>query len=93
MADAIPGVPLDMPPNLANLCLAAAVAFTGFVMLRCYQRPLGAAYDLGYKAGRRDAVVEATRRLHDNVANFAEYARRGSAQTAHHPLMLDEVDA
>lgn len=90
VADVIPGVAL--PTDVARLCVMAAGVLTGFVMLRCYQRPLGAAYDLGYKAGRRDAVVEATRRV-DNVTHLAAYARRVENTSAHHPLMVDEVDA
>jgi hypothetical protein len=47
---------------LASACLA----------LRSHQRPLGAAFELGYDMGRRDAIREGTRRT-----NVAPIRRKG----------------
>lgn len=56
-----PGVVL-LPADGERLLLAVAVCSTLCLMIRCYQRPLGAAYDMGYEAGRRDVILEANRR-------------------------------
>jgi hypothetical protein len=48
---------LDLSTKQSNFCLAAAVTLTAGVMLCVRRRPLGAAYDLGYENGRRDALL------------------------------------
>jgi len=47
---------LDLTPKQSNFALAAAITLTAAVMVCVRRRPLGAAYDLGYEMGRRDAI-------------------------------------
>jgi hypothetical protein len=56
----IPGVPVTL--TMFALALAVAVVASGYVMVHCYQRPLGDAYTIGYEMGRRDAMLAANRR-------------------------------
>jgi hypothetical protein len=44
------------------LSLSAALICSACLALRRHQRPLGAAYELGYDQGRRDAIRDATKR-------------------------------
>jgi hypothetical protein len=48
---------IDLSAKQSNFCLAAAAVLTAMVMLCVRRRPLGAAYDLGYENGRRDALL------------------------------------
>jgi hypothetical protein len=59
-SDLIPGAPLT--DRMFALAVAIAVVSTAYVMMHCYQRPLGDAYEIGYEMGRRDAILEANRR-------------------------------
>lgn len=59
-ADLLPGVP--MTSKVFTLALALAIVASAYVMINCYQRPLGDAYEIGYEMGRRDAILTANRR-------------------------------
>lgn len=59
--------------------LAVAVCSSAFLMMRCYQRPLGVAYDMGYEAGRRDALLEAN---HVSSRRLVELHRRQVSERA-----------
>lgn len=54
------GLGLHTLPAMMFL-LSLAIFCSGALAMRCYQRPLEDAYDLGYSRGRRDAIREATR--------------------------------
>jgi hypothetical protein len=58
--DLIPSVPLT--DHMFALAMALAVVSTAYVMMHCYQRPLGDAYEIGYEMGRRDAILRANER-------------------------------
>lgn len=49
------------------LSLTTAMICCGYLALTRHQRPLGAAYQLGYETGRRDAIRDATRRRNAEV--------------------------
>jgi hypothetical protein len=49
---------INLDDKQSNFCLAAAITLTACVMTCIRRRPLGAAYDLGYENGRRDAMVQ-----------------------------------
>jgi hypothetical protein len=59
-ADLVPGVPITEP--MLMVALSVAICATAYVMMNCYQRPLGDAYTIGYEMGRRDAMLAANRR-------------------------------
>lgn len=48
--------------EVTMICLSLAIVATLAIVVNCYTRPLGQAFDLGYEAGRRDAIKEATKR-------------------------------
>ena len=41
--------------------LSVGIVSTVWMLLACRNRPLGAAFELGYEAGRRDALRDANR--------------------------------
>ena len=41
--------------------LSLAIFCSGALVTRCQQRPVAQAYELGYNAGRRDAIRDATK--------------------------------
>jgi hypothetical protein len=49
---------INLDDKQSNFCLAAAITLTAWAMMCKRRRPLGAAYDLGYENGRRDAMVQ-----------------------------------
>ena len=55
-----------LPPASSSeatmVLLSVAITCTASCMLQRFHRPLGAAYDLGYETGRRDAIRDATQR-------------------------------
>lgn len=54
LADAIGLIHLTLAQS--QLALGAGMTLTAGIMLCVRRRPLGAAYDLGYEEGRRDAM-------------------------------------
>lgn len=62
VADAFSLLPPWYTAGTDRLMIAAAVCGSGRLMLWCYQRPLGAVYQVGYEDGRRDQMREVNRR-------------------------------
>jgi hypothetical protein len=48
--------------TLMLVALSVALICSACLVLQRHQRPLGAAFQLGYDLGRRDAIREATQR-------------------------------
>lgn len=53
---------MPYPDQVDRVVVGIAVCATARLMFWCHQRPLGAAYDLGYEAGRRDQMRKANTR-------------------------------
>lgn len=56
-ASFMPGGTLGV--EFTMVALSLAIVATLAIIVNCYQRPLGRAYDLGYHEGRKDAIREA----------------------------------
>lgn len=56
VADAFSLLPPWYTAGMDRLMIALAVCGSGRLMLWCYQRPLGAVYQVGYEDGRRDQM-------------------------------------
>lgn len=67
----------------SNLILSAAIVATAWLMHSSRNRPLGAAYDLGYEAGLRDAMLAANR------SNVIQMRGRQSASARGAQILLD----
>lgn len=59
-------VPFEAAQTFMLVTLSVAILASACLALRSHQRPLGAAFELGYDMGRRDAIRERTKRT--NVA-------------------------
>lgn len=55
-------VPHETAQPLMLLMLGVGAVSSACLALRSHQRPLGAAFELGYEMARRDAIREATKR-------------------------------
>lgn len=65
-------VPHEVAQPLMLLVLSVALLASACLALRSHQRPLGAAFELGYDMGRRDAIREGTKR-----GNVSPLRRKG----------------
>ena len=61
-SQAMPGLPYWMSQPGMVFILSVAISSTFYVSLRCHQRPIAQAYELGFEMGRRDAIRDANRR-------------------------------
>jgi hypothetical protein len=59
--------------TLMLVALSVALICSACLVLQRHQRPLGAAFELGYDLGRRDAIREGTKR--SNVTELRPRAR------------------
>lgn len=64
--------------QLMLVSLSLALICSACMALWKHQRPLGAAYEMGYEAGRRDAIREASGRRRANVTPIRRDADGGS---------------
>jgi hypothetical protein len=53
---------VDLSIKQSQFALGVAMTLTAGVVLCVRRRPIGAAYDMGYAAGRRDAIRESSAR-------------------------------
>ena len=60
--DVIGLLPAGYTDGMDRVVVGVAVCATGKLMLLGHQRPIGAAYDLGYQNGRRDQMRKANTR-------------------------------
>lgn len=59
---ALPGLPYWMSPPGMVFVLSVAICATMYAALKCHQRPIAVAFDLGYEMGRREAIRDMNRR-------------------------------
>ena len=55
-----PSVPYEDTVPAMLLCLSVALLCSACLVLQRHQRPLGAAFEMGYDQGRKDAIRDAT---------------------------------
>jgi len=82
-------LPFEQQNAVMLLALSVALLSSACMALEKHQRPLGAAFELGYDEGRRDAIRELTKRSNVSQIRPRAIARSESENGIGYLALLD----